>query len=364
MHRCLFRTAAGALVAGLVLPLLSSTSGAVAAPADRSLAEQADRAAGWETTQLRNGRILNPEFDFTDWGLTLDTYLGLVAAGNRPREARGISTAVSANVREYVSFRGTFYAGAVAKTLLARRVAGLDPTIDPENLDLRRILGRMVTDAGRQRGRVSDQGAQRDSSNTIAQSFAVLALARSGRLPPATVDFLVRQQCGRGFLRLEMTGRSCARDDSSADVDATAFAVQALVIARRQGVDLPPDTVGSAARWLTRVQRDNGAFSGRGRTRGMNTNSTGVAAQALKLTNRHGAARAAAHWVSGLQLTPSDAAGMPARRAVGAVAYNRQDFRLARQEGITATTRDKWRRATPQAIVALAPKPLTTLHVR
>lgn len=362
MHRLSLRTAAALAVGGLTLALLPGGT-AVATPDARSFAEKADRAAGWETTQLRNGRINSVAFDVPDWGLTLDTYLGLVAAGTKPRQARDVIRTVSKNVRRYVSFRGDFYAGAVAKTLLARRVAGLDASIDRANLNLRRKLGGMVIDSGRQRGRVGDTG-ETDYSNTLSQAFSVLGFGRSGRLPRSTVAFLLRQQCPRGFFRLEMTARNCNRDDGTADVDATAFAVQALVKARREGVDLPRGAVRDTARWLTRAQNDNGSFSGRGLTKGANTNSTGVAAQALKLVNRDAAARQAARWISGLQLTRRTAAGTPARTDLGAIAYNRADFRAARRDGITRTTRDTWRRATPQAISGLAPKPLTTLHAR
>lgn len=353
-HRSL-RAAAAALAAGLAFPLL------VAAPAAGAptSADRADRAAAWESSQLRNGRIRNVQFDFTDWGLTLDTYFGLVAAGNRPGDARKVIRTVSANARTYVSFDGDFFSGSVAKLLLARRVAGLDPSVDQENLLLRRKLKSLVTASGR----VSDSGAD-DFSNTIGQSLSVLAFARSGNLPSAPVRFLLRQQCDRGYFRLAMSSTSCDRDDSAADVDATAYALQALLIARREGVALPAGAAKDTAAWLRRGQRADGAFGGAGPTSGANTNSTGLAAQALTAAGRDRAASAAQDWIARLQLTPARTKGSPARRDLGAVAYNRTDFQAARQNGITRRTRDIWRRSTPQAISGLAPKPLLTLSAR
>ncbi len=349
MHRFRTRAPAAALVLGIAVCLLAAS--AVAAPADK-----AHRAADWEVTQLRDGRINNVQFEFTDWGLTIDTYLALVAAGNRPAEASDVISTVSDNVREYVSLDGDFFAGPVAKTLLARRVAGLDASVESANLNLRRKLATLVAPTGR----VKDSGAD-DFSNTISQSFAVLAFARSGELPEATATYLLRQQCNRGYFRLGMSNRECGRGAGEADVDATAYALQALVLARSEGVDLPAGAVQDTEQWLAGAQRDNGAFSGTGPTEGSNSNSTGLAAQALKLVGRDAAVRKAVGWVEDLQLTRADAVGTPARRDLGAIAYDPSDFEQALQNGIDETTRDTWRRSTPQAVLAFVPRPLTTL---
>jgi hypothetical protein len=356
-RRFQFRTAAVGLATALVVPLLPATT-ATAAPAP---AARADRAAGWLAGELQNGRIRNLEFDFVDWGLTLDTYIGLAAADARPAAQRDIVRAVSRNARSYVTFDSTFYAGPVAKLLYVRRVHGLPATVESERLDLRSRLSRMVRDARPQRGRISDAGPGADTSNTIGQSLGVLAFARSGRTPRTTVGYLLRQQCRAGFFRLDMTSRSCRRDSSPADVDATAFGVQALLGARRDGVDVPSRAIRRAGAWLARAQKPSGAFSGTGPTSGSNSNSTGVAAQALQAVNRTAAARDARRWVAGLQLLPNNTAGTPARRDLGAVAYDRAALRSARRNGITQATRDQWRRSTPQALLAYAPRSLATL---
>ncbi|MDQ3663043.1 MAG: terpene cyclase/mutase family protein [Actinomycetota bacterium] len=349
MHRFRKVLSVAALTVGVLLPLIPT--GAAAAPADK-----AHRAADWEVTQLRDGRINNVQFDFTDWGLTIDTYFALVAADNHPAEASNVITTVSDNVREYVSFGGDFFGGPVAKALLARRVAGMDASVESANLNLRRKLANLVAPTGR----VKDSGVK-DYSNTISQSFAVLAFARSGELPEEVATYLLRQQCDRGYFRLGMFNRECGRGAGQADVDATAYALQALVMARSEGVDLPAGAVQDTERWLAGAQRDNGAFSGAGPTEGSNSNSTGLAAQALKLVGRDAAVRKAAGWVEDLQLTRADAAGTPARRDLGAIAYDPSHFELALQNGLDETTRDTWRRSTPQAVLAFVPTPLTTL---
>jgi len=347
----LLRTVAASLAAGLVLALVPS------APALAAQPDRADRAAAWEVSQLNNGRIRNVQFGFTDWGLTLDTYFALVAAGNRPDRARTVIRTVSVNVRKYVQFDGDFFAGAVAKTLLARRVAGRDPSIEEANLNLRHKLLNLVGSKGRAR----DSGAS-DFSNTITQSFAVLALGRSGRLPAKVVTYLAKQQCRSGGFRLDMAGERCRR--GAVEVDATAYALQALVRARNAGRDLPRRAVKDAGEFLLRQQAGNGSFGGRGLTAGANTNSTGLAAQALAAAGRDRAAARAGRWVAGLQLTRRNTAGTPARRDVGAVAYNRADFRQARDEGITRNKRDTWRRSTPQGVAGFAPRSLGGLSAR
>jgi len=127
---------------------------------------------------------------------------------------------------------------------------------------------------------------------------------------------------------------------------------------------VPAASIPKAGRWLASVQRRNGSFGGGVCTAGSNTNSTGLAAQALAATNRDRAQRNAAGYVRSLQLTSKRVAGTPARRDVGAIAYNRAGFADALRNGIQVSERDQFRRATPQALFALRPTPFTTLHVR
>jgi hypothetical protein len=125
---------------------------------------------------------------------------------------------------------------------------------------------------------------------------------------------------------------------------------------------VPIHALDHAAAWLGSAQRDNGSFRGGTSTPGPNANSTGLAAQALKLLDQGGVADAA-KYIKSLQLTRHNAHGR-ASRDRGAIAYNKAGLKGALSNGIQADERDQFRRATAQAIFALIPKPLTTLRVR
>lgn len=65
------------------------------------------------------------------------------------------------------------------------------------------------------------------------------------------------------------------------DTDSTAMAVLALLATADAGVPGAATAGEKGADWLVRPQRDDGSFGGSGPTAGLNTNSTGLAAQAL-----------------------------------------------------------------------------------
>ena len=322
-------------------------------------------ASAWQASQLTNGRIHNGEFDFDDWGLTIDTAFALANTGNRPAALREATRAIRRNYYDaYVTAFG-FSAGAAAKALLVARVLGKNPQSFGNRNVRALVLGTIAPKrAGFERGRLRDRGGD-DFSNTIVQAYGVIALARTGQVPQTAVSYLLKQQCGRGFFRLnEEVGRPCGPSGHSPDLDSTALAIQALIAARRSGAAVPRDSVPEAGRWLASVQRRNGSFGGGVSTAGSNTNSTGLAALALVATNRDRAQHAAAEYVARLQLTSKRVAGTPARRDLGAIAYNRAGLTDAVRNGIQLAERDQFRRATAQAIFALRPIPFTTLHAR
>jgi hypothetical protein len=320
-------------------------------------------ASDWQASQLTKGVIHNGEFDFDDWGLTVDTAFALAAVGNRPKALAQTTRAITKNYFDsYATFAGDSFAGAMAKSLLVAKVLGKDPrnfgghNVRAELVDLVAPAG-----AGFEAGRVRDSGAT-DRSNTFAQAYAVLGLSRSGNVRQSIVDYLLKQQCAAGFFRLtEIANEGCDQSGSRADVDATALGVQALAAAERAGADVPARATRKAGRWLVSVQRDNGSFSGGTSTPGPNTNSTGLAAQALKLAGKDRARDAAADYVASLQLTEKKATGR-ARKDIGAIAYNREALRNALDNGIQVKERDQFRRATAQAIFALVTKTLDKLR--
>lgn len=348
------------VVAALASGLLVSAppaAGAAAGPDGPAV-----RAADWIVSQTRNGRIHNAEFDFDDWGLTLDSYLALVASGARPGAARKMIATVSRNLDAYVQVGGDYFAGPTAKTLLARRVAGLGRTVGSGSgaVDLRAQLRGMVT----ANGRVRDEGGS-DFSSTLTQSLAVLAFARTGAAPQPVVDYLLRQRCPKGFFRESLGRKRCRVAGSEPYVDSTAFALQALAAARADGADLPGGAVRGTADWLVSVQADNGGWGALGTPADRNTNTTGLSAQALSAVRRSDAIRhsqrLAAGWVGNRQITRAVAGGGPAGDDLGAIARNSTDLAAAVEDGITRSTRDSFRRATAQAEYAFVPVPLGEL---
>jgi len=322
-----------------------------AAPTDR---RKGTHAAQWEATQLHQGRIHNAEFDFDDWGLTIDTAIMLASDGTKPAAINRVTKAIRNNYYEsYATFGGDKFAGAMAKTLLAAEV--LDQNVHKfggRNLR-KQVLGLVVASgAGFEAGRLRDTGAN-DYSNTFTQAYGVLGLARTGGVRQSAVNYLKKQQCRAGFFRLDETaGKNCNQGNGQPDIDATALAVQALVAARRSGASVAGSDIKQAASWLVNVQRRNGSFSGGVSTAGANTNSTGLAAQALALTNRDHARKMAADWVSSMQITRARAGNGPAARDIGAIAYNRVAMRDVLKTGIQGAERDQFRRATPMAFYA------------
>ncbi|MFY1704884.1 cell wall anchor protein [Micromonospora sp. WMMA1923] len=341
----------------------------VAAPAAADTA--AGRAAAtWLAGEFDDGALPGP-FGGPDWGLTIDGILALSATGVAAPTRQAATAQVAAHVRAYNSYDdwgipGFTDGGATAKLLYAAAAAGADPTAFG-GFDLRAETLSLIAgaDTGHQRGRITsrttaDSGP--DASNTFDQSFAVLGLARSGDLPPATVDFLLRQQCAAGGFRLypdTVDGPSPSCDeqaDALLDVDSTAMAVQALLAAADAGAGGAADAAGRAADWLVAQQHPDGSFGGSGPTTGANSNSTGLAGQALAAARRDTPATRAADALRALQLTTAN--GGAAAADAGAVAYNTTEFTAGVQAGIADTGRDQWRRATAQALLGLVQVPL------
>jgi hypothetical protein len=339
-------------VAGSLLAAVT-TLGGVAGPASAATAPSG-RAADWLVGQLDNGVVHNDQYDFDDYGLTADVALALADLGGHRPAVRHASGALAHHVKDYIQYGTDEYAGATAKAAVVARVAHKDPR-SFGGVDLVSRLATLVSPAGR----IHDQGSA-DYANVIGQAYAVSALsnAHSVKAGKAT-RFLLEQQCGRGFFRLNFSDpsasdQSCsgaARSLRAPDTDVTALAGLML-----RTVDHPRPAVrhaiAHAVTWLKRHQAKDGSFGGGTSTTASNSNSTGLAAWALGEGGSCRAARRAATWVAGLQVT-SKQSGTQLRRQVGAIAYDRAAFRTGRRHGITAETQDQWRRASAQAAPGL-----------
>ncbi|MDX6309041.1 MAG: hypothetical protein QOI06_2087 [Nocardioidaceae bacterium] len=348
-----------ALAAGLVLA--SSPADATGAGPAVHYAARGRLAAEWQASQLKHGHIPGFSPGSPDWGLTIDTAYMLAADGSRPAVLAKVKKAISRHILDYAVFGGSTSSGAMSKVLIASEVLRADPTRFG-GINVRKRLLKLVAprSAGFEHGRLRDSGS-RDFSNVFGQSYGTIGLARSGGVPQSVVDYLVKQRCSRGYFRLlEAVGKTCNQSGSRPDVDATALALEALLAAKAHGATVSRRLISGTATWLLSVQNADGSFAEDARATGVDSNTTGLAGVALAATG-HGAARLkAAHWVSTMQIKRARAGNGPARRDVGAIAFDHPALADAIANGL-GDNRPQWWRSTPQAFFALVPIPLGTL---
>jgi hypothetical protein len=344
--RCCAAAAAAAAAAILVVAG-SGPAGAAVTPAGA--------ASGWLAAELARNASSMPGFTpgSPDVGLTEDVVLALTAGGlGEGTSARNATAQIAAHVADFVSFdslgasfKGVRLAGPLAKSLLVAEVQGGDPHAFG-GWDLEGDLRALLVTSGPGAGRFSDKNAfAPDASNGFGQALALIALqrARDGA-PAAAVGFLLAQQCPSGGFRLFYdTGTTCASDGET-DTDATSLAVEALgAVTQTAAVH---DASTKAVAWLLgHEDATTGAFSGTGPTATPNSNSTGLAAAALRDSGQTSAADKAAGYVEGLQLTTGPDAG--------ALGYDDAAFSAVTGGTIDDLSRDQWRRSTSQAVLAL-----------
>ncbi len=347
----------------LAATLLALTAPGVLGPG-RAAADEppgaADRAARWLASQVTAGTVTTG--GVPDPGLAADVALALTAVGRQDASADALARGLLERPTAYTapSGSGQVVAGATAKLALLAGARALDPT-DIAGVDLIADLrSTMVEAAG-----AADDGRFRDRpptavptladrSNTFTQAFGVLALTRRGPAPVAAIDHLLAQQCPGGAFRLFLTGGRGCTTDAAADVDATALAVMALDAVPAGVSTAAPPAVDRALGALEARQGADGSFTSSGPGATANANSTGLAAHALRIGGRTGAADRAAAWLQTLQLGCSPVAGDD-----GAVAFSPGALAAA-AGGVPSTGRDQFRRATSQAILAFDAAPLGT----
>jgi hypothetical protein len=342
------RTAARllAVVSTLTLlpALLVSTPAAASTATGPSTTDRSHAAAGWLGRQLGADHVVVGAFG-PDYGLTADVVLALDSAGVGTVAAGKATNALKAHVVDYTGFGdpAEFFAGSFAKLLNVAAAQHTDPRAfggSPRHdlVGLLRYLecgnGRRPDCAPSDDGRFADISAFGDFSNTIGQSLALIGLERTTPAGPSTrsVVYLRHQQCANGAFPLELSTPGC-----TASVDATSFAVQALLAV---GGKKATETAQLGARWLKRHQNANGSFTGNDVN---NTNTTGLAAQALLAAGRDTAAGKAVRFVASLQI------------GCGGKAKDRGEVRYAKHAAGDPL------RATAQAVPALAGVGLATV---
>ncbi|GAA0197473.1 hypothetical protein GCM10008944_13610 [Cytobacillus oceanisediminis] len=378
LRRGLVATAATALGAGLLA--------VPAAQADTSRTPQTVNAADWLSGQVVDGVLYNEQFDFVDWGLTLDTLLALDAVGGYNAKVADIADALADDLGSYIGTGGESYAGSTAKALVAVQAADLDAAgRTPTNFggtDLVKATEAQVLTTPPVTGRIADTLPDGDSddddlpddyANVVGQTFAVKGLHAAGSsLADEATAFLLAQQCSNGGFRTFFTSDKTAEqqecsDPTTAEVDTTAFAVDALQT--QIGDESVSDALARARGYLIGARGNDGEFGGGAATEAPNTNSTALAAVALEQLGDDGLAAGSAAWVAQRQVTAYSACGTELDGQLGAVGYDDAAIATAEDDGIEVETADQWRRATAPAVAALqsyddpSPGPTATFTV-
>ncbi|MFC8503682.1 hypothetical protein ACFUC1_15075 [Pedococcus sp. NPDC057267] len=317
---------------------------------------QAGYAAGFivRTLAARGHHYNYPGGTYFDGGNTIDAVLGLDGAGLGSTEAASAYAYLTANVGGYIGTDySSLYAGPTGKALLAVVAQGGNPRdVGPTHVDLLAELGKSLGAA--EPGRYSDLPVTGcgyspcDYSNTIGQALDVIGVGRAtGAVPQSAADYLLAQQCADGGFRgdLAAAGGAC-----TSDVDATAFAAQAVI--GLLGASDPAAV--KALSFLAARQAANGGFlNGDGQ---YNANTAGVAAQAFAAGGRPVELARAQQFLASLQFDCTATAGLR-----GGIAFTAADrATLTAKPGDTAAL-DRALRATPQATLGLAGGDLLTV---
>lgn len=305
-------------------------------------------AAGWLTSQNVG----------TDGGALTSSIIGLTSAGYGKNKSKKLLKTLRSNVKAYISGDGA--AGALGKSIYAVQIQGANPRkFGGQNLVAK--LNKLMVKSGASRGRF--QVNSNDWSSGFTQAWGVIGLGRaSKKVPVDAIKYLMRLQCSNGgFAAAYNPGApSKCTSNSQADYDTTAMAVQAL---------LTPNVVRSyrkssasakkGVNFLVKRQKKNGSFDSPPWSPS-NSNTTGLAAQALRVGGKNKQAAKASKWIRTVQLTCRNTAGKPSRKDRGAIAYDVDAFKLGRASGLNAMARPGWLNATQQAITGMSgSKPLT-----
>jgi hypothetical protein len=167
----------------------------------------------------------------------------------------------------------TAAAGATAKAALAAEVEGRNPATFG-GIDLPAQLRALITPSGR----FEDRSEFGEFSNGFSQALALMSLRRTpGGVPVAAVNYEVGTECADGGFPLTLDTTPCV-----SDTDTTGIVVQALLANGRIAA------AERGAAWLISKQQANGGISvGTGdATTAPNTNSTGLAGEALRAAGR------------------------------------------------------------------------------
>jgi hypothetical protein len=344
-------------VAVLSGSLLVATGLVLGGPAPSAQAHEADPlpvqlGAGWLERELTGGLIHDDQFNFDDFGATVEAAYALDTVGDRDKMGSIIS-ALRANADAYTSPGDEVWAGSTGKLLsFVEDLTTANPRTFGD-VDLVAQLEGVTAPSGR----IADVSSFGDFTNTFGQAWAARGLSLVGSSEaPAALDFLLDLQCGPGYFHLDFSD-SCSDPVPPVDTAAAVVVLLSDLVPAdpAQAADLDA-AVADAVAWIKTRQAGNGSFDGGTATEGANANSTGLAGWALNITDEHEAAEAAATWIRGRQV-----AGLRCDRKLkdefGAIAYDQKAYDAALADGITTPVTGQWRFATIQALPALLAAP-------
>jgi hypothetical protein len=342
-------------VPALSLSALVATSTSASAATDPA---PVTAAGSWLGGQLQaNGWLLhNEEWDYDNYGATIDAAIGLEAVGAPDAVISSISDAVAAQLSSYIGTGTEEYAGATAKAAVLAQLAGDDPEAFG-GVDLIDRLEGLVLE----NGRIHDVSEWGDYESTFGQVWAVQSLDAAGSaLADSTTDFLLDQQCEAGYFRgdfsaIDAADQTCDGSAGQPSVDATALAVQSLQ-SQLDDTDVA-GPVADAVAWLASVQNPDGSFGSDEDIPAGNANSTGVAGYALLVSGQEEAAAKAAAWLRAHQATNVANCVYYDEATVGSVAYDGAALKATRDGETTPAMRDQTLYATAQALPALLAAP-------
>jgi len=330
---------------------------AVAGPGDYS--ETSGQAAAWIARQLAENDGVIVSGGSTDWGSTIDALLGLIASKWEGHQVAQTAEKVYASDTAYIGLEIEKESSwpAIAKMLLALKTAvanppflsaDLDATAFPTSEGARDLIADLL-------GVLNPDGSFGDAGtdSIFVHPLAMLALAKTaGGVPASTVDWLDQERCSD--MSSENFGSfGWAPDCSMPDSDSTALIIQALIAANYTG-----EMLEAAEKWLLSQQDSSGGFTSWGAT---NTNTTGLAAQAL-LTHYPDAAAAAAEFIADLQITCVTIMSVTLdNNDLGAIAYDEVAYDKAEMEGMDPGLKTQFLRATVQAVLGLGAPNLALL---
>ena len=311
----------------LSLALVPSAQAApVPAPAGADPAPAA-RAAAYLAAQPQPNNIIKTFYEFPpgtfdsydDYGLTIDAASALDAVGGNTAKVAAMTTALEANIGNYVFGGGT--AAKMSSFLLSQGRTGV--AVDDLVADLEDHIETAAPNTGRLVDPEDPMTPWDDDFNSpLTQAYAVSALNNAGSsLAGSALTFHLAQQCTAGFFRASFSAKADADQSCNGavgptpSVDTTGLTV--ILLQDQKSKPVVSAAITKALDWLVSQQAANGSFSSG------NANATGLAGWALGISGRTAAAAKAAGWLRAHQLANAGTCTPYAAKDNGAVTPGR-----------------------------------------